>query len=216
MENGHFQLPPDVREIVLAGLTTYLGRGDQIVGYSRSGRHVGQRTADLAAAAGKSMGEFAFDLLMEEEGAVTMVYPWQTPVEEHERVIADTVVHPRMMVASDGVYDVPHPHPRSFGCFARVLGEFVRERGLVSLPEAVYKMAGFPAERFRVPDRGVIRAGAAADLAVFDAETVAARSTWDDPRREAVGMHWVLVNGRPIIADGTPTGALPGRVLART
>ena len=206
---------PGVRDLAVEWLAKYLGRGDQIVGYSRSGRHVGERTADLAAAAGKSIGEFAFDLVMEEEGAATMVFPWQTPVEEHERVIAATAVHPRMMVASDGVYDVPHPHPRSFGCFARVLGEFVRDRGLLSLPEAVYKMAGFPAERFRVPDRGVIRAGAAADLAVFDAETVAARSTWEEPRQEAVGMRWVLVNGRPIIADGAPTGSLPGRVLAR-
>ena len=85
---------PGVRDIAVAGLAKYLGRGDQIVGYSRSGRHVGQRTVDLAAAAGKSMAEFAFDLVMEEEGAVTMVYPWQTPVEEHERVITDTAVHP--------------------------------------------------------------------------------------------------------------------------
>ena len=61
----------------------------------------------------------------------------------------------------------------------------------------------------------MIRVGAAADVAVFDAETVAARSTWEEPRREAVGMRWVMVNGRPIIADGAPTGALPGRVLAR-
>ena len=60
-----------------------------------------------------------------------------------------------------------------------------------------------------------VRAGAASDLAVFDADTLAARSTREDPRQEAVGMRWVLVNGRPIIADGSPTGALPGRVLAR-
>lgn len=204
-----------VRRRSVAWLDTFLGRADQIVGYTRSGRRVGRRMDALAAAAGTSVGEFAFDFIMEEQGGVTLVYPWQTPVEEHDRVIAATAAHPRMMVASDGVYDVPHPHPRSFGCFARVLGEFVRDRGLLSLPEAVYKMAGFPAERFRVPDRGVIRAGAAADLAVFDAGEAAARSTWDDPRREAVGMRWVLVNGRPVIAGGAPTGALPGRVLAR-
>ena len=206
---------PGIRSLAVEWLAKYLGRADQFVGYTRSGRHVGQRMAALAAAAGKPVGEFAFDLVMEEEGAATLVFPWQTPVEEHERVIAATAVHPRMMVASDGVYDVPHPHPRSFGCFARVLGDFVRDRGLLSLPEAIYKMAGFPAERFRVPDRGVIRVGAAADLAVFDADTVAARSTWEEPRQEAAGMRWVLVNGRPIIADGNPTGALPGRVLAR-
>ena len=204
-----------VRRRAVAWLDAFLGRGDQIVGYTRSGRRVGERLGALAKAAGKPIGDFAFDLILEEEGAATLVFPWQTPVREHDRVIAATAAHPRMMVASDGVYDVPHPHPRSFGCFARVLGEFVRERGLLSLPEAVRKMAGLPAERFRVPGRGVIRAGAAADLAVFDAGRVTARSTWDAPRQEAAGMRWVLVNGHPVIADGRPTGALPGRVLAR-
>ena len=86
----------------------------------------------------------------EEEGAATLVFPWQTPVEEHERVIAATVVHPRMMVASDGVYDVPHPHPRSFGCFARVLGDFVRDRGLLS-------PAGGDLQDGRIPGRALPR-----------------------------------------------------------
>ena len=206
---------PGARRAAVAALAAYLGRADQLVGFTRSGRCVGQRAAAAAAAAGKPPGEFAFDLLMQEDGMVTLVFPWQTPVEEHDRVIAATAVHPRMMVASDGVYDVPHPHPRSFGCFARVLGEFVRERGLLTLPQAIYKLSGFPAQRFRLPNRGEIRAGAAADLAVFDATTIAAQSTWERPLQPAVGMRWVLVNGQPVIAQGEPTGALPGRVLAR-
>ena len=154
-------------------------------------------------------------LLIEEEGMVTLVFPWQTPPEEHDRVIAATAVHPRMMVASDGVYDLPHPHPRGYGCFARVLGEFVRERGLLTLPQAIHKMSGFPAQRFRLPNRGLIRIGAAADLALFDAAVIGARATWEQPLQPAVGMRWVLVNGQPVIAQSEPTGALPGRVLAR-
>lgn len=208
-------LLPGARKQAVSALSIFLGRADQIVGYTRSGRYVGQRIAALAAAADTPPGEFAFDLMMEEEGAATIVFPWQTPVEEHEHVIAETAIHPRMMVASDGVYDVPHPHPRSFGCFARVLGQFVRDRELLTLPDAIHKMSKFPAERFRVPNRGVIRVGMAADMAVFDADKVAARSTWEEPRQEAVGMRWVLVNGQPVIADGEPTDFLPGRVLAR-
>ena len=80
---------------------------------------------------------------------------------------------------------------------------------------AVHKMSGFPAERFRVPNRGIIRVGAAADVAIFNSNTVAARSTWEEPRKEAVGIRWVLVNGQLVIADGQATGSLPGRVLSR-
>lgn len=206
---------PGAREKAVPALNSFLGRFDQIVGYTRSGRYVGQKMAALAAAAGTPPGEFAFDLAMEEKGAVTLIFPWQTQAEENDQAISATAIHPRMMVASDGVYDIPHPHPRSFGCFARVLGEFVRDLGLLSLPMAVHKMSGFPAERFRVPNRGVIRVGAAADVAMFDSNTVAARSTWEEPRKEAVGIRWVLVNGQLVIADGQATGSLPGRVLSR-
>ena len=83
----------------------------------------------------------------------------------------------------------------------------------MSLQEAVYKMSGFPAERFGIKDRGRIVEGLAADLVVFDPETVADRSTWQDPVQPAVGVNWVLVNGVPVIDDGTPTGQLPGRVV---
>ena len=206
---------PGMREAMLAALDARLGRADQIIGCTRSGRYVGLRMKAAAATAGKGPVEFAFDLLIEEEGMVTLVFPWQTPLQEHDPLIAATAVHPRMMVASDGVYDVAHPHPRGYGCFARVLGEFVRERRMLTLPQAVYKMSGFPAQRFRLPNRGLIRVGAAADLALFDAATIAARATWEQPLQPAVGMRWVLVNGRPVIAQGEPTGALPGRVLAR-
>jgi N-acyl-D-amino-acid deacylase len=118
-----------------------------------------------------------------------------------------------MMVASDGIYYGPHAHPRGYGCFARALRKGVRDLQAVSLEEAIWKMAGFPAKRFRIPERGALREGYFADVVVFDPETVADRSTWDEPRLHPVGIDRVLVNGEIVVAGGTPSGALPGRVV---
>ena len=126
-----------------------------------------------------------------------------------------TATHSRMMIASDGIFNIPHPHPRGFGCFARVLGHFVRERELLTFEEAIYKMSGFPARRFNIPDRGELAVGKAADLVVFDPDTVAARSTFENPTLPPVGISYVFVNGQSVVANGEPTGALPGQVLRR-
>ena len=169
--------------------------------------------AEAAESEGKSNEEFAFDLICEEAAIETFVMPWATPPEENERILNQTASHPRMMIASDGVYNIPHPHPRSYGCFVQYLGKFVRERQLVSLKEAVYKMSGFPAERFRLHDRGRIRQGLAADIVVFDPDTVADKSTWFDPVQSPIGVNWVFVNGVSVVKDGDVTGRLPGKVL---
>ena len=204
---------PDVREKSLAYLQGELGEGNQIVGYTRSGRFIGMTLAEAAKSEGKSHAEFGFDLIREEAEIETFVMPWATSPEENERILNRTAVHPRMMIASDGVYNIPHPHPRSYGCFVQYLGKFARERKLISLKEAVYKMSGFPAERFRLADRGRIASGLAADIVIFDPGTVAARSTWVAPVQSPVGVEWVFVNGVPVIEEGNATGQLPGRVL---
>jgi N-acyl-D-amino-acid deacylase len=89
----------------------------------------------------------------------------------------------------------------------------VRELQAVSLEEAIWKMSGFPTERFRIPERGVLREGYFADVVVFDPETVADRSTWDEPRLHPVGIERVLVNGEVVVSDGASSGRLPGRVI---
>jgi N-acyl-D-amino-acid deacylase len=204
---------PDVREKSLAHLREKFGRGDQIVGNTRSGRFIGMTLAEAAAQERKSWEVFAYDLVVVEETVEAFVFPWQTPPEENEITLDRTAPHPRMMIASDGVYNVPHPHPRGHGCFVQFLRRFVREKGLVSLKDAVYKMSGFPAQRFGLKDRGRIAEGFAADLVVFDAETVADASTWQQPLQPAVGVESVLVNGVPVIEAGEPTQQLPGCVL---
>ncbi len=204
---------PEVQEKSLVQLRQELRHGNQIVGYNRSGRFIGMTLAEAAKSIGKSNEHFAFDLICEEAAIETFVMPWATPPEENERILNHTATHPRMMIASDGVYNIPHPHPRSYGCFVQYLGKFVRERQLISLQEAIYKMSGFPAERFRLLDRGRINRGLAADIVVFNPETVTDRSTWFDPVQPPVGVNWVLVNGVSVVENGNVTGQLPGKVL---
>ena len=207
---------PETRHRSLPHLREKLGvQGNQIVGHTRSGRYCGMTLAQAASAAGKSWEEFSYDLVLEEEGVEAFVFPWQVTPEEIEPTLRRTVAHPRVMIASDGVYDVPHPHPRSFGCFAQVLRRYVRELGVISLEQAVHKMSGFPAERYGLQDRGQIAVGKAADLVLFDANLIADHSTYAEPMRETEGVSGVMVNGAWVILNGDSTGALPGRVLRR-
>jgi N-acyl-D-amino-acid deacylase len=122
-------------------------------------------------------------------------------------------------VASDGwilTADGPgHPHPRSFGTFARVLGKYVREEHVLSLEDAVRKMTTLPAERVGIVDRARIAPGFRADIVVFNQETIADRSTYADPWQLAEGVHTVLVNGQVAWVDGTATTSRAGRVLRR-
>jgi dihydroorotase/N-acyl-D-amino-acid deacylase len=126
--------------------------------------------------------------------------------------------HPQTMIASDGRLNAlgdGHPHPRAYGTFPRVLGVYVREKHVLGLEEAVRKMTAMPAARLGLADRGVLRAGSAADVVVFDPATVADRATFSDPHQYPVGIEVVVVNGTVAIAGGKPTGAKAGRVVTR-
>jgi N-acyl-D-amino-acid deacylase len=208
---------PEVRSRALPHLRSALGPyGDQTIGYTASGRFIGMTISQAAASVNKPWEAFAYDLILEEHGIETCIIPWPQLGLDDEEIIRQTARSPRMMVASDGIYNIPHPHPRGYGCFARILRRFVRERGTLSPESAVYKMSGFPAERFGLANRGRIAPGMAADIAVFDLAAVADQATWHRPLLPAVGIEWVLVNGRAVIADGQPTETLPGRVLRRS
>lgn len=125
--------------------------------------------------------------------------------------------HPAVMVGSDGYSMSPalgsKPHPRSYGTFARVLGEYVRVRRVLSLEEAVRKMTSFPAARFGLWDRGLIRPGQVADLVLFDPSTIRDTATFTDPHQFSVGIEWVMVGGQMVWREGKDTGAVAGRVL---
>lgn len=124
-----------------------------------------------------------------------------------ERDVAALLSHPRCMLGSDGLPRDERPHPRLYGAFARFLGVYVRERGILGLPEAVRKMTSLPAKVFGLEGRGVLREGAWADIAVWDPATIADRATWEEPRLEAAGVNLVLTEGREAFRAAEPSGS---------
>ena len=175
----------------------------------------GKRLSDLGAARGMDPLDAALELIVDEAGKASVIL-----FQLDEQDLRQALAHPRVMIGSDGSALAVHgelsegkPHPRSYGTFPRVLGEYAREQRLLSLQEAVHKMTGLPARRLGLRDRGVVRAGARADLVVFDPKRVTDRATYEAPHRYPEGIEHVLVNGRFVIKDGEHTGSLPGRVL---
>ena len=132
--------------------------------------------------------------------------------EDLQRIL----VHPATMIASDGeipIFGQAVPHPRSYGTFVRVLGLYVREKKLLTLEAAVQKMSSFPAQRLGLADRGVLRAGLKADLAIFDPARIADTATFEKPHSYAAGVSTVIVNGQIVFENGAMTATRPGRVL---
>ena len=171
------------------------------------------RTLDaIATARGLSPADTVLALLEEQDDWPAVSFSMS------EDDIRHIMRQPWTMTCSDGELSPPNagwPHPRGYGAFARKLGVYVRERRVIDLPTAIRSMTGLPAEVFGMTDRGVVRAGAIADLVVFDPDTIADRATYDSPHRLAAGVHYVLVNGVIAIDAGKSTGATAGRVVRR-
>jgi N-acyl-D-amino-acid deacylase len=144
-------------------------------------------------------------------GGASMVYHFMSD-EDVERIMR----HPQVGFASDSGVLTPGrgaPHPRGYGNNARVLGEYVRQRKVISLPEAIRKMTSLPAQQFKFAERGLIKEGFAADLVVFDPAKVADPATFEKPHAYATGIPHVLVNGTLVIRAGEHTHARPGKPL---
>jgi N-acyl-D-amino-acid deacylase len=170
-----------------------------------------QRAA--SAKEGKKPGEigaFVCDLLADSDMAVGCVVPHSQRTQEDVRQL---MRHPGMMAGSDGIFAGSCPHPRGCGCFARYLGHHVRGDRTWTLEQAVHHLSHCAARRFGLRDRGLLRPNMAADVVVFDADTIADQSTYDEGRRLAVGIEHVVVNGELVLTDGKRTAALPGRPL---
>jgi N-acyl-D-amino-acid deacylase len=174
---------------------------------------VGRYLSEIAEAAGVDPFRVVTDLLVTGTPIKLTVGAFK---ESDVRMI---MVKPWNMIASDGAWadgsDSPEGHPRSAGTFARLLGHYVREEGVLPLEEAVRKITSLPATFLGLEDRGHIRVGAVADLAVFNPRTIIDRSDWDYPNRFAEGVEYVLVNGVRVLSDGEMTGEAPGRTVRR-
>ncbi|SFQ67864.1 N-acyl-D-amino-acid deacylase [Amycolatopsis arida] len=171
---------------------------------------VGRTVAESARAAGVPPAELFFDVLVAERlGTSCLMHVG------HEENVRAIMRHPAHTGGSDGLLVGDRPHPRAWGTFPRYLARYVRELGVLDLAECVAHLTGRAARRLRLPDRGLVRPGYAADLVLFDPDTVADTATFDDPRQPAAGIPYVFVNGVAAIDGGRPTGALAGRALRK-
>lgn len=173
----------------------------------------GMSLADAATRAGTSFGTLVCDLLVASDLAVGCIIP--TPLMGGEDDVRALLRHPGHMGCSDGIYLGGHPHPRGWGAFARFLGRHTRVLGDWSWGGASLHLSGHATRRFGLAERGLLRPGMVADLAVIDPETVADQATYAEPRLPATGVSHVAVAGELVLADGELTGATPGRALRR-
>jgi len=186
-----------------------------VAGYAREAALEGKNIAGIAALRARAGLEGQIETILElmEAGGAQMIYH-EMSMEDVERIMR----HPFTTVASDGgirEFGVGMPHPRSYGTNARVLAEFVRERKILTLEDAIRKMTSLPARTFGFRDRGLIREGFAADLVLFDPVRVADKATFQQPHQYSEGFDFVLVNGSVAVEDGKLTEARGGRVLRR-
>ena len=175
----------------------------------------GQTIEQIAAAQKKDPLDTLLDLVVADKGNTGRV-----SFSMSEDDVREALRHPLVSFctdsgasAEDGIFSKQKSHPRAWGSAARILGHYVREEKLLSLEEAIRKMTSLPAARMRLHDRGIVRAGMAADLVALDPETVAARSTYADPLHYSAGIPYVAVNGKLVVDGGAITTARPGRAL---
>jgi N-acyl-D-amino-acid deacylase len=178
-------------------------------------RYTGMTLAAVAAERGQDPIDTMMDLVVEDGSRVGTVYFLMS-----EDNVRRKIALPWMAFGSDsgsmapeGVFLKSNPHPRGYGNFARLLGRYVREEGVISLPEAVHRLTGLPAENLKLRHRGLLRPGYFADIVIFDPDTVTDHATFAEPHQLATGVRDVVVNGVVVLRDEMHTGATPGRFV---
>lgn len=204
--NHYTAVGGDWSRILLTGNTSYAGLTmDRVLAQRKQGRS----DADLL--------DVFFDLLKDEGGSVPAIFEHHT-----EKDMRLALEQPWCGIGSDGLayaIDGPlrrgHPHPRSFGTFPRILGVYVRQLGLLRLEDAVRRMTSLNAQKLGLTDRGLLRPGNAADIAIFDPDRVIDKATYTEPFQYSEGIEYVLVNGTVVLERGRHSGATPGVALRR-
>jgi N-acyl-D-amino-acid deacylase len=175
---------------------------------------LGKRLSEIAKLQNKDPMDALFDILIQDPSAEVAVFGMSQPD------VTLALQQPWVAIDNDsegtspeGLLGQAHPHPRAYGTFPRILAKYVREEKVLTLEDAIRKFSALPAQRMRLTDRGVLKAGMWADLVIFDPAIVKDRATFDNPNQLSQGMDYVLVNGVPVLDQGKMTGALPGKVL---
>jgi N-acyl-D-amino-acid deacylase len=175
----------------------------------------GKTLAEVAKRRGKSPEETIMDLVLEDRSRIGTIY-FMMSDENVKRQIAlpwVSFASDASSIAAEGVFLKSSAHPRAYGSFARVLGKYTRDEHVLSLQEAVRKLAALPSSNLGLARRGVLKPGNFADVVVFDPATIADKATFEHPHAYAVGVRDVFVNGVQVLKDGEHTGKLPGRAL---
>jgi N-acyl-D-amino-acid deacylase len=220
---------PDTRKRVVAEMRTpsdewenlLLGAGSPqnvlLVGFKNKAlKHLtGKTLAEVAGRRGTTPEETAMDLVIEDNSRVDTVY-FMMQEDDVKRNVAIPWVSfgsDAGSIAAEGPFLLSQPHPRTYGNFARLLGKYVRDQKIISLEEAIRKLAALPAENLGLSQRGMLKPGYFADVVVFDPAKIQDHATFAEPHQYATGMRHVLVNGTQVLADGEHTGAKPGRAV---
>jgi N-acyl-D-amino-acid deacylase len=188
--------------------SVYISSLSKSHGANLEGRHV----AEISESRGVEPADCMVDLLLEQDGKVSIVFFHMAGTDVDQVVRWD-----RSLIASDSLHDqAEKPHPRLYGTFPHVLAKYVRENRVLTLEEAIRKMTSFPARRFKLGKRGLIAPGYAADLVMFDPDEISDKATYGDPKRFPEGISCVLVNGAIVVESGVHRGVRAGRVIERS
>jgi N-acyl-D-amino-acid deacylase len=178
-------------------------------------KYIGKTLAEVAAIRGHSPEETAMDLIVEDSTRIEVVYS-----SMNEDNVKKEVALPWVSFGSDagsaapeGVFLLSNPHPRAYGNFARVIGKFVRDEKVLSLQQAIYKLAKLPATNLKIGRRGELKAGNYADIVIFEPDKVQDHASFEKPNQYSTGVLDVFVNGVQVLKDGEHTGATPGRFI---
>ena len=178
-------------------------------------KYTGKTLAEMAKIRGESPEDAAIDLVIEDDSRVETIYFLMSEENIKKKIALPWVSFgsDEGSLAPEGVFLKSNPHPRAYGNFARLLGKYVRDEGVISLQEAVRRLTSFPAGNLGIKKRGWLKPGYFADVVVFDPATIQDHATYEKPHQYATGMKDVFVNGQQVIKDGEHTGAKPGRVV---
>jgi len=220
---------PSIRRLVLREMVTPTGEWENLyllagsaenvllVGFKNGSlRHLAGKTlAQVAMLRGKSPEETAIDLVIEDDSRVSTIYFLMSEenVKKQMKLPWVSFCSDAGSLAPEGVFLKSSTHPRAYGNFARLLGKYVRREKVITLAEAVRRLASLPAENLKLEKRGKLQKGYYADIVIFDPDTISDHATYEKPHQYATGMVHVFVNGTQVLKDGKHTGAKSGRFV---